>query len=160
MQAGKLAPLAGPQPPFHYTRLDAQDELLCGKGYWRRAPDRVYEDSEEEDEDEAQPKCASGGACMVHGEMVDHLGHPPGLQQPGRSCMLAGRPFCLPTACAGPDPLLCRQQFRRAGLLIWPRSKRLLNAVHADLAQQTLRLHSMLVRWYRRLRNSYWPGVM
>lgn len=40
----------------------------------------------------------------------------------------------------------CRQQFRRAGLLIWPRSKRLLNAVHADLPQQTLRLSSMLVR--------------
>ena len=38
-----------------------------------------------------------------------------------------------------------RQQFRRAGLLISPRSKRLLNAVHADLAQQTLRLNSMLV---------------
>lgn len=38
-----------------------------------------------------------------------------------------------------------RQQFRRAGLLIWPRSKRLLNAVHGGLGQQTLRLHFMLV---------------
>lgn len=43
-------------------------------------------------------------------------------------------------------PTHCRQQFRCAGLLIWPRSKRLLNAVQADLDQQTLRLSSMLVR--------------
>ena len=53
-----------------------------------------------------------------------------------------------PCACAikGASPsYLSRQQFRRAGLLVWPRSKRLLNAVHGDLAQQTLRLHSMLV---------------
>lgn len=97
------------------------------------------------------------------------MGHPPGSQQSCHSLhacrallLLAPllAPSACPTACAAPGPLLCRQQFRRAGLLIWPRSKRLLNAVHADLAQQTLRLHSMLVRWYRRLRNSYWPGVM
>lgn len=59
LQVGKLAPLAGPQPPFHHTSLDPKSELLCGKDYWRRKPDRVYEDEEEEeDEDGAFVRCA------------------------------------------------------------------------------------------------------
>lgn len=57
LQAGKLAPLAGPQPPFHHTSLDAKSELLCSKDYWRRDPDRVFEDSEDEDEDGPFVRC-------------------------------------------------------------------------------------------------------
>ena len=44
LQAGKLVPLAGPQPAFHTTSLDAKRELVCGKDYWQRKPDRVYDD--------------------------------------------------------------------------------------------------------------------
>ncbi|KAL4451961.1 hypothetical protein ABPG75_007623 [Micractinium tetrahymenae] len=35
-------------------------------------------------------------------------------------------------------------EFRRVGLLVWPRRKRLLNAVHTDLAGYVLRLHALL----------------
>lgn len=60
LQAGKLAPLAGPQPPFHHTSLDAKSELVCSKSYWRRKPDRVYEDSEDDDDDECLSRWAPG----------------------------------------------------------------------------------------------------
>ena len=49
----------------------------------------------------------------------------------------------LPAAC---HLALCRLQYRRVGIVIWPRSLRLLNRVHADLAGEVLRLDDMLVR--------------
>lgn len=102
MQAGKLAPLGGPQPPFHYTRLDAQDELLCGKGYWRRAPDRVYEDSEEEDDDEAQPKCASGVLAWCTGKWLTTWGtHLACSNQAAHAC-LQGAPSACPLLALDP----------------------------------------------------------
>ena len=41
---------------------------------------------------------------------------------------------------------MCRLQYRWVGILIWPRSLRLLNRIHADLAAEVLRLDDMLVR--------------
>ena len=48
------------------------------------------------------------------------------------------------------SPLLpsaaCRLQFRRMGLMVWPRSKRLHNCVQSNPALHILRLNAMLVR--------------
>lgn len=39
----------------------------------------------------------------------------------------------------------CRRWYKSTGLLLWPRSKRLLVTAAADLLYQVLRLHNMLV---------------
>lgn len=39
----------------------------------------------------------------------------------------------------------CSMQWRRVGMLVCPRSMRLRNCIHANLARQTVRLHDMLV---------------
>ena len=65
LQAGKLVPLCGPQPPFHHARLDAKSELLCSKDYWRRKPDRVYEDLEyEAAEGDMFVRCGAGDGLV------------------------------------------------------------------------------------------------
>ena len=119
-----------PTAPYNPRRRDEEDDADVPM------PDGV--DEIEVDEDEPFVRWAQvgqgAGAGYAGGGGVDSA--------------LPCLPFhCLTFQCPQllRRPAPCRQQFRRTGLLIWPRSKRLLVTAGSEMGYQILRLHSMLV---------------
>ena len=128
-QVAKFQPLAGsPQPAFSAVSL-APGEVLNGRGYFKELPpDWVSEMVSCRAVQRGESKAGGMTRCLI------------------RTAARFTKHFTSSTqedAYGGDEDVL--QQWRHVGLLLWPRSKRLLNAVSAAPALQTLRLHSMLV---------------